>query len=469
VSVVIFSHDKALRVGGSLLLVDGIDESLVRVAEVALCPHHSHARKLEQLLTWSRQCFNAALEERRMAWRWGQHRVGLYDQFNQISELREVPEIASFGIQPVRGAMRRVDHAFAAFFARVAKGDKPGYPRFKGKSRYRSVDYDEPVGWKLKGLDNKAPALYVQGVGDIPLSASGARQLARLLARGGEPRTLRLVRLRSGGGWHACVSFRNVSTQELPVPQEPIGGFDRGVVNTIALPDGTLLTMPKFLAEARAEIKEAQRQRALTKPGSSEYRVLLRRIAKAHLKAKNRSTNWARHTAKELVGRYGVLVLERLELPNMVRSAKGTIESPGHNVAQKSGLNRSLHDAALSRLAQCICVKAEQAGRRVWAVPARGSSIECAACGYAHKDNRVSQAVFSCRRCGQREHADVNAAQVITSRGQVAETAWAASGCPPRSRPKPRLRRRRGDDLPGEALDRVTEGAGPAPHAGLVV
>ena len=462
--LVIDGYEKALRVGNAFLLVDGTDETVVRVAEIAVFPNRSQSRQLDRLLDLVREAYNAALQERRDAWRLRGHTVQLFDQFAQITELRELrPEIKTFGIQPIRGALRRVDHAFSAFFRRCSAGDKPGYPRFKSRSRYRSIDYDEPASWRLSGLASERPRIYVQGIGDVRLGRKGVRQLRRLSERGGEPRTLRLVKGPSGHGWHAFVSFRNVAVQEISAPSEQIGGIDRGIANTIALPDGTLVSMPRFLDEARAEIAELQHRRALVKPGSSQCRLLSRRIAKAHRKAKNQSINWARHLAAELVERYGVIVLEKLELANMTRSAKGTIERPGHNVAQKSGLSRSLQEAALSRLAYCICVKAEGAGRRVWAVPAKDSSRQCAACGHTEKANRPSQAEFFCLSCGHRQHADVNAAQVITARGAAAETAWLAKGCPVRSRPQPRLRRRRTDNS-GEGVT----GAGSAPHAELV-
>ena len=121
-------------------------------------------------------------------------------------------------------------------------------------------------------------------------------------------------------------------------------------------------------------------------------------------------------------------------------------------------LNRSLQDAALGRLAFWICVKAEEAGRRVWKVDPKNSSRTCAACGHTAGGNRHGTA-FRCLACGHLAHADVNAAQVICVRGQIAETAWAAAGRPLLNRPKPRLRRHR--------IDTTTHssGAGSAPHA----
>jgi hypothetical protein len=44
------------------------------------------------------------------------------------------------------------------------------------------------------------------------------------------------------------------------------------------------------------------------------------------------------------------LAHEALKLKNMTASASGTIAEPGTNVAQKSGLNRSLLDLRLDRM-----------------------------------------------------------------------------------------------------------------------
>ncbi len=217
--------------------------------------------------------------------------------------------------------------------------------------------------------------------------------------------------------------------------------MDRGIWVTAALPDGTLLRCPPFLKEARVQIAALQRQREGHVKFSPEWKRINKAVAKIYTKAHRRSENWARHCAIEIVARYGVIALEDLNLANMTASAKGTKESPGKGVAQKKGLNRSLQDAALARLAYWICVKAEEAGRRVWKVNPRDSSKECVACGHAEAANRC-RTRFTCTKCEHEEHADVNAAQVITARGQVAETSWSAAGCPVAKRPVPRNRRR---------------------------
>jgi transposase len=165
--------------------------------------------------------------------------------------------------------------------------------------------------------------LYVQGVGELELSKRAARQLRRLLERGGEARTLTITKTKSGA-WRACVGFRDVSA----LPQganDGVGALDRGITVTAALPDGTHLSMPRFLKEARDIIASLQRDRATHTVGSVEWMRLNRRIARAYAKAHHQSENWARHVAKDIVARYGVIALEDLKLSNMTKSAKGTI------------------------------------------------------------------------------------------------------------------------------------------------
>ena len=197
------------------------------------------------------------------------------------------------------------------------------------------------------------------------------------------------------------------------------------------------------LEGVRAGIVELQRARATKKKYGRTWRTLSKKIKRLHAKAAHTVDNWARHTAKQLVEAHAVLVVEDLHLKNMTRSAKGTVEKPGRSVAAKAGLNRSLSEAAPGKLARWVHVKAENAGRRTWAVNPACTSQQCSACSVIDAASRVCREVFYCAACGHYEHADVNAARNIRARGLAAEQAWKAAGAPALPRRKPRLRRRK--------------------------
>jgi len=183
----------------------------------------------------------------------GQGPISRFDQFNEVPSLREVcPQVARFGHQPVRGAISRVDEAFAGFYRRTTEGQTPGYPRFKSGRRFRTVMYDEPVNWALKGIGithstgRTQPTLYLQGVGEIALSNKAVRQLRRLIDRGGEARTLSITKTASGA-WRATVAFRGVKARRL-ARNDQVGGSTEASGSPPPCPTGPCSRVLRFCA-----------------------------------------------------------------------------------------------------------------------------------------------------------------------------------------------------------------------------
>jgi putative transposase len=123
-----------------------------------------------------------------------------------------------------------------------------------------------------------------------------------------------------------------------------------GVTVPIALSDGETYEHGEWLTgkeKARLlhlEQRAAQRKQH-RKPGERTSRRLHRtygRIAGLRAKAKRRALDWQHRTTTVIARTYGTVVVEALSITNMVKPARGTIEEPGTNVAQKSGLNRSI-------------------------------------------------------------------------------------------------------------------------------
>ncbi|MGH3543910.1 MAG: zinc ribbon domain-containing protein [Mycobacterium sp.] len=77
----------------------------------------------------------------------------------------------------------------------------------------------------------------------------------------------------------------------------------------------------------------------------------------------------------------------------MTRSARGTRDQPGIQVAQKRGLNRAIRHQGWGRLVTRLDHKAAGGLERV---PAAYTSQRCCACGPVAPENRKSQAVFAC-------------------------------------------------------------------------
>ncbi|MCS6869256.1 MAG: transposase, partial [Thermus sp.] len=58
--------------------------------------------------------------------------ISYYDQQNELPRLKEeMPEYQVLGSHALQETVRRVDRAFQAFYRRVRRGEKPGFPRYK--------------------------------------------------------------------------------------------------------------------------------------------------------------------------------------------------------------------------------------------------------------------------------------------------------------------------------------------------
>jgi putative transposase len=109
-------------------------------------PTVKQANALERALRLQCELYNAALEERRGAWRWERRSVSYVRQCRTLTELREVrPEVLEFGVTMSRGTLTRLDRAFSAFYERCKRGEKPGYPRYKARSWFDSLQWETPT------------------------------------------------------------------------------------------------------------------------------------------------------------------------------------------------------------------------------------------------------------------------------------------------------------------------------------
>lgn len=126
--------------------------------------------------------------------------------------------------------------------------------------------------------------------------------------------------------------------------------------------------------------------------------------------------------SRRLVRGHGLVAIEDLKIRNMTASARGTVEEPGRNVAQKAGLNRSILNVGWHALERMLAYKLEETGGLLVKVPAPWTSRTCAACGHVATESRKSQAEFRCVACNAADNADVNAARVILQRALANET-----------------------------------------------
>lgn len=236
-------------------------------------------------------------------------------------------------------------------------------------------------------------------------------------------------------GWH--IAFRVQTTEPVPEPHSgPEVGIDAGIAVPLALSDGVVYDhqrprtadnggadRDKWLSAdekqklARLEHRAAH-QRSFRARGEKTSRRLSRtydRIKALRAKATRRHLDWQHKITTDIATRYGTVAVEHLDIMTMTSSARGTIEQPGKNVAQKAGLNRAIGQEAWGRTVTLLGYKLNQRGGALYKVPAQGTSQRCSECWETTSGSRESQAVFVCKNptCGWSGNADHNAARNV--------------------------------------------------------
>jgi putative transposase len=350
---------------------------------------------LDRTLTLCRHVYNAAVGERREAWRMRGITVTYYQQKAELPEIKAaMPEYSEVHSQVLQDVVLRVDRAFQAFFRRLQAGEKPGYPRFHGRDRYNSFTY--PQFENGARLDN----------GFLVLSKIG-----RVAVRWSRPLegTIKTVTIsREADGWYACFSCAEVPTQ----PLEPTGqetGIDLGLTSFATLADGTMIHNPRCYRKAEAYLRRCARRVARRKKGTHRRRKAVKLLAKAYQKVRRQRQDFQHKTALQLVRHYDTIYLEDLQVRNLVRNPY---------------LAKSISDAGWAGFRTILEAKAAWAGRRVLAVPPAFTTQDCSGVlpDGSPCPERIQKALsvrtHVCPRCGLVLDRDENAALNILRVGR---------------------------------------------------
>jgi len=372
-------------------------------------PTRPQEERAARLLADHCDLYNAALEERREAWRTRHVAVSYGMQSAQLGDIRRTDPQGqgrhSFTAQ--QQTLRRLNVVFTAFYARTTKG-KAGYPRFKPYHRFNQVRFVAGDGakWTPTPPGRWARAAF-QAVGSVKV-----RQHRPVP---GAVKTLQLKR--EHRRWYVIVT---ADTAAVPLP--PSGrsvGVDLGIARFLTTSEGEVIPNPRFLTAAADAIAGLQRRKERARRGSGNRRRLRRALAKEWRKVRNRRSDFHHKTARALVDSCDVIALENLNTAAMTRRPAPKPD-PDHigaflpnSATAKAGLNKSILDAGWAQFTNILAAKAESAGRRTVFVNPVGTSIDCYLCG--RKCIRPRRDIVTCPIHGQID-ADINGARNIAAR-----------------------------------------------------
>ncbi|AOQ23145.1 IS200/IS605 family transposase ISMma22 [Moorella thermoacetica] len=352
-----------------------------------------------QLLRWLETCrwiYNTALAQRKETWERERRTVTRIEQQVWLKEAKKTDEhLREIHSQVAQEVLFRVERAFAAFFRRVKNGETPGYPRFKGRGRYKSITFTQFGEGKGASFQD----------GKLRLSKIGLVKIKLHREIHGTIKTV-IVKRDAAGKWWAVFAVEKELTQS-QANNGPAVGLDAGLEKFAALSDGSIIENPRHLRKTEKRLKHAQRNLSRKVKGSRNREKARQKLARLHAKIHNQRRDFLHKQSRRLVETYGLIAVEKLNIKGMVKN---------HRLA------KSISDAGWGEFMAMLEYKAAEAGARLVKVNPSGTSQECSGCGM-DVPKELSERTHYCPYCGLILDRDVNAARNILKKALALEAA----------------------------------------------
>lgn len=358
----------------------------IRQYKYRLYPSPSQEERLAQTLEVARQFYNMCVGERKWSWRIEQRDVRKYDQLRHVKHYKATfPQASDVHSHVLQVVATDVDKAYAAFFRRLKAGEKPGYPRFKGRNRFNSFGYKElGNGFRLDGR-----RLKLSGIGRVRVRWHRPLE--------GTIKTVRI--LRKADRWYACFACEVERPEPLPATGRTVG-IDVGIASLITTSDGEHVPHPAYYRASQKRLRVLQRKLDRAQRGSKNRRKALRAVQRQQEHVANQRRDFLHKLSTDLVRAFDALALEDLSVSNMARNKH---------------LSKSILDSGWYTFRQMLAYKAESAGCQIAFVNPAYTSRCCSQCGAVFQDFDLSTRWVTCA-CGLSLDRDHNAALNILRR-----------------------------------------------------
>ena len=394
-------------------------------------------RRLEAAMLQMGHLRNALIRHRNSAR--GSHRFAFNFKLQNahLTDLhRHDPQFNPYSRRMLESVAKAVNKSYSTYFKRP----EVGRPQTASPYRNRTIEISEPSVQHIKISRNGWAAIRIKGLPIIKFRTDQrlpANQQPKVIRITLKPRRL-----------DVSLTYQS-EPKDIRKPTKHSVGIDPGVKQNITAVsnDGTFLQMPGFdsrphLKTKRRLLRKMQRQRdAALQDGrarfisqktntgktkrrfrwneqpSQGYLKTLAQLRRVEQKRQDSMRGYQHRLSHQLVRDHQAICIEDTATANLTRSAKGTVEQPGRNVRQKSGLNRSILAQGWYGIRTKLEYKSDWYRRQFVAVPAHHTSQRCSECGHVDAGNRVSQELFRCLGCGHEANADINAAENIRRQG----------------------------------------------------
>ena len=302
--------------------------------------------------------------------------------------------------QALQQSLKNLSQAFKDAFD---KTNPKQFPRFKKKGQKDSFRY--PQGFKV---DNENGRVFLPKIGWVRSNKS-----QNVI---GEAKNVTVSK--KGQYWFGSIQVE-INREIHSTPSTSIVGGDLGIARFLTLSNQEYYQPLNIFKKLKTQLAKLQKKLSKKERSSHRWRKLKSKITKLHIRIANTRNDYLHKVSSQLSQNHAIVILEDLKISNMSKSAKGTVEKPGKNVKQKSGLNRAILDQGWGEFIRQLEYKLFWNGGQIIQVDPKNTSRKCPKCNYVSAKNRKTQAVFCCQQksCNYTANADYVGSINITEAG----------------------------------------------------
>ena len=365
-----------------------------------LMPNGEQCRAMRQYAGCCRVVYNKAL-----AWQNAQYQADNTFRFSYTTIANLLPQwkgeltwLKDAPSQTLQQSLKNLESSFRNFFAKRAD-----FPKFKKKGLSDSFRF--PQGFKLEQHNNR-----------IFLPKLGWMRYRNSRDMLGVAKNITLSQ--KCGKWYASIQTEQEVEQPIH-PSASIVGVDVGIARFATLSNRQVFDAVNSFKQKQTRLARYQRALSRKVKFSNNWKKQKGKVTRLHNTIANIRKDYLHKTTTAISQNHAMIVIEDLQISNMSKSAKGTIEAKGRNVKAKSGLNRSILDQGWFEFRRQLEYKQAWNGGSVIAVNPRNTSRTCPCCKHIAKENRLTQAKFECVVCGYSNNADLVGAINILAAGHA--------------------------------------------------
>lgn len=352
---------------------------MIKTYTYKLKPNKAVERKFEEQISVCRYVFNVARECREEAFKKGV-RLNYFDLSKQLTDAKkEHIWLSKVHSQTLQAVLERLELGYKKFFADLKVGKATSKPKWAKKHKWKSLPFKS-----IKTTFN-----------GFKLPSFGSVKVFNFKVPKGELRTVSIIREADGLYLKVVVKEGDIKQIE---NNNSICSVDMGIKYFFVSSDGEFRDNPKHLFNYLKQLRVENRKLSRMKRGGNNYKKQVKVLQKLHLKVSRVRKDFLHKESRSLASNYSTIIREDLNISKMVKGSK---------------LAKHILDCSWGTFFLMLEYKTN-----VIKVNPAYTSQKCSKYGHISKENRKTQSLFECVKCGYSDNADFQACQNLLELGQ---------------------------------------------------